>query len=74
MSSTTTTKMESLVKQREEIGYDLVQQDIPIPKEGELLVKCIKSSICGSDINLYLWNDRMCVFAKSHRCSQSVFV
>lgn len=53
-----TIKMDCLVKQKEAIGYDLLQQDIPVPKEGELLVKCIKSSICGSDINLYLWNDR----------------
>ena len=52
-----TKKMRCLVKRKEESGYDFVEQDIPVPQEGELLVKCIKSSICGSDINLFVWND-----------------
>lgn len=52
-----TSKMKCLVKQREVPGYDFVEQNIPEPLEGELLVKCIKSSICGSDINLFAWND-----------------
>ncbi|XP_066922855.1 L-threonine 3-dehydrogenase-like isoform X1 [Clytia hemisphaerica] len=50
-------KMKCLMKEKEEPGYTLKEIDVPIPQEGELLVKCLKSSICGSDINLFVWND-----------------
>ena len=50
-------KMKCLMKETEEPGYTLKEIDVPVPQEGELLVKCLKSSICGSDINLFIWND-----------------
>ena len=50
-------KMKCLLKDKEEAGYHLKEMDVPVPQGGELLVKCIKSSICGSDINLFIWND-----------------
>ena len=50
-------KMFALIKTQETVGYDYTKIDIPIPKSGELLVKVTKVSICGSDINLYKWNE-----------------
>ena len=49
--------MFALVKTTEKEGYDLKRLDIPNPERGELLIKVDRVSICGSDINLYKWND-----------------
>ena len=50
-------KMKCLMKQTAGPGYDMIDMDIPTPQNGELLVKMKKSSICGSDIALYNWNE-----------------
>ncbi|CAH3164262.1 unnamed protein product [Porites evermanni] len=49
--------MNVLIKEEEKVSY--VYKDIPIPQagEGELLVKVLKVSLCGSDIILYEWNE-----------------
>ena len=49
--------MNVLVKEEEKVSY--VYKDIPIPQagKGELLVKVLKVSLCGSDIILYEWNE-----------------
>ena len=49
--------MFALIKKEEKIGYDYQIIDIPEPKEGEILVKVEKVSVCGSDVNLYKWNE-----------------
>ena len=49
--------MKALVKESEEISYKYTDYPVSEPSRGELLVKVIRASICGSDINLYLWND-----------------
>jgi len=45
------------MKEKAAEGYSLIEMEIPVPGDGELLVKCIKSSICGSDIALFTWNE-----------------
>jgi D-arabinose 1-dehydrogenase-like Zn-dependent alcohol dehydrogenase len=50
-------KMKVLIKETERAGYEYKEMPIPEPCEGELLVKVLVSSICGSDISLYKWNE-----------------
>ena len=49
--------MNVLIKEEEKVSY--VYKDIPIPQagKGELLVKVLKVSLCGSDIILYEWTE-----------------
>lgn len=49
-------KMGALVKKYREPGLWLEQVDIPVPNEGEVLVKIHKTSICGTDVHIYQWN------------------
>ena len=49
--------MKALMKKKEGVSYDYVDYPIPVPGDGELLVKVTKVSICGSDLNLYSWNE-----------------
>lgn len=50
--------MRRLVKNKPGEGFDF-ESDAkkPTPTAGELLIKCQYVAICGSDINLYKWND-----------------
>jgi threonine 3-dehydrogenase len=49
--------MKALVKVKAEKGIWL--EDVPIPEIGarDVLVKIIKTSICGTDVHIYEWND-----------------
>ena len=49
--------MKALMKKKEGVSYDYADCPIPVPGDGELLVKVTKVSICGSDLNLYSWNE-----------------
>ena len=49
--------MKCLLKSEDEVGYNYIDMEIPTPGEGELLVKILKVSLCGSDIILYDWNE-----------------
>lgn len=49
-------KMDALVKKNKAIGLSLEQVDVPVPLEGEVLVKIHKTSICGTDVHIYEWN------------------
>ena len=55
--SATAEFMKVLIKEEEKASY--VYKDIPVPQpgKGELLVKVLKVSICGSDSILYAWNE-----------------
>jgi threonine 3-dehydrogenase len=50
-------KMKALVKVRPEKG--LWMQEVPIPEPGlnDVIVKVKKSSICGTDLHIYKWDD-----------------
>lgn len=49
--------MKVLIKEEEKPSY--IYKDIPVPQPntGDLLVKVLKVSICGSDTVLYHWNE-----------------
>ena len=48
--------MKALVKTKEGVSYEHVDYPKPTPGDGELLVKVIMVSLCGSDLSLYSWN------------------
>lgn len=56
MSSKLSNKMMALVKKDENEGYQYEQVETPSPQNDEVLVQVKKVALCGSDINLYVWN------------------
>ncbi|XP_004347831.1 hypothetical protein CAOG_04006 [Capsaspora owczarzaki ATCC 30864] len=57
MAETIPATMKALVKTKPTASYELVEIPVPVPGDGELLIKVERVSICGSDINLYTWNE-----------------
>ncbi|XP_065912484.1 L-threonine 3-dehydrogenase-like [Dysidea avara] len=49
--------MKALVKEQEGPSYQYKDVPVPSPGDGDLLVKVRKVALCGSDINVYKWND-----------------
>lgn len=49
--------MKALVKEQEVSSYQYKDVVVPTPGHGDLLVKVSKVALCGSDINVYHWND-----------------
>lgn len=49
--------MKAIIKKEARIG--IWMEDVPVPKVGEndVLVKIINTSICGTDMHLYLWDE-----------------
>lgn len=50
-------KMKALVKARPEKG--LWMQEVPVPEPGvnDVIIKIIKSAICGTDLHIYMWDE-----------------
>ena len=48
--------MKALLKTSKNPGFDLFDIDAPSPKENEVLLKTQVSTICGSDLHLWEWN------------------
>jgi len=49
--------MKALVKERAGPSFVYKEVPVPLPQGDELLVKVGKVALCGSDINLYEWNN-----------------
>lgn len=49
--------MKAIVKKEAREGVWLEEIEIPTPADDELLIKVSKTSICGTDIHLYLWDE-----------------
>ena len=49
--------MKALIKEEETTSYQYKQVPVPLLEEGDLLIKVRKVALCGSDINLYQWNE-----------------
>ncbi|XP_065191971.1 L-threonine 3-dehydrogenase-like [Sycon ciliatum] len=65
--------MTGLLKSNPTKSYDLTTLPVPKPESGELLVKVLRASICGSDIMLYNWTEGARViaslpFTPGHEC------
>jgi len=50
-------KMKALVKTKPGPGAEIVDVDIPTPGPDEVLAKVIATSICGTDLHIYEWNE-----------------
>ncbi len=51
------TKMKALVKAKPEKGIWLQEIDIPEIGVNDVLIKVVKSAICGTDLHIYLWDE-----------------
>lgn len=49
--------MKAIVKETPSVGVTMKEVPDPQVKEGEILIKVEKSSICGTDLHLYLWDE-----------------
>lgn len=49
--------MRAVVKEEAGPGAELVEVETPRPGPGEVLVKVEATSICGTDVHIYEWND-----------------
>lgn len=56
--------MKALIKRTDVEGYEYTDIPVPEPEGDEVLIKVDATSICGSDIALYRWNDVARVIAK----------
>jgi threonine 3-dehydrogenase len=50
-------KMDALVKKYSEPGLWLERVPMPEPHYGEVLIKILKTAICGTDVHIYNWDD-----------------
>ncbi len=57
MSGIPTTMMAWTKVRDEENGFDLIQHSVPSPGPGEVLVKTASTSICGTDLHIWLWDE-----------------
>lgn len=72
-----TTTMKALVKTKEGKSFEYLDVPIPEPSGDEVLIKVDAVSVCGSDINLYTWNQVAQViasipFTPGHECAGTV--
>ncbi|CAM4320549.1 L-threonine 3-dehydrogenase [Deinococcus marmoris] len=49
--------MRALSKLKPEPGIWLTRTDVPVPGPNDLLIRIKKSSICGTDVHIYNWDD-----------------
>jgi threonine 3-dehydrogenase len=50
-------KMKAVAKTKPEPGAEIIDMDIPTPGPDEVLVKVLATSICGTDLHIYQWNE-----------------
>ncbi len=48
--------MKALVKAKKEPGLELKDVPIPIPGKNEVLIKVLRTAICGTDVHIYNWD------------------
>ena len=59
--------MKVLIKEQEKPSYIYKDIPVPLPNTGDLLVKVLKVSLCGSDTVLYEWNEGKATFDRHCR-------
>ncbi len=50
-------KMKALVKAKAEKGIWMQEVDIPVVGPNDVLIKIVKTAICGTDLHIYKWDD-----------------
>jgi threonine 3-dehydrogenase len=49
--------MRALSKLKPEVGIWMTEAPVPVPGPNDLLIRVKKSSICGTDVHIYQWDD-----------------
>jgi threonine 3-dehydrogenase len=49
--------MKAIVKTKPQRGAELLDVPVPTPGEGQVLIKVRATSICGTDLHIYQWNE-----------------
>jgi threonine 3-dehydrogenase len=49
--------MKALVKSKNEQGLWLEEVDVPVPGKNEVLIKILRTAICGTDVHIYNWDE-----------------
>jgi threonine 3-dehydrogenase len=49
-------KMQALVKAKREPGLWLEEVERPVPAKNEVLIKILRTAICGTDVHIYNWD------------------
>jgi threonine 3-dehydrogenase len=49
-------KMRALVKTEAGVGLRLMEIPVPVPGSNEVLIKIVKTAICGTDVHIYNWD------------------
>jgi len=57
MSETPNTMMAWTKVRDEQNGFELIEHPIPTPKADEVLIKTASTSICGTDLHIWLWDE-----------------
>ncbi|MBA7605729.1 L-threonine 3-dehydrogenase [subsurface metagenome] len=50
-------KMKAVIKAKPGPGAELVDMEKPVPEADQVLVKVLATSICGTDLHIYEWNE-----------------
>ena len=49
-------EMYAITKEKAEAGLSLVKKPIPVPGPGEVLIRILKTAICGTDLHICRWD------------------
>lgn len=49
--------MKAIAKTKPEKGFEIIEAPVPTPGEGEALIKVKASTICGTDLHIYKWDE-----------------
>ncbi len=50
-------KMKAVVKTKPAPGAEMIDMDVPTPGPNDVLAKVLATSICGTDLHIYEWNE-----------------
>jgi threonine 3-dehydrogenase len=49
--------MKAICKTNAEAGLTQIRAEVPVPSTNEVLIKIIKTAICGTDLHIYQWDE-----------------
>ncbi len=49
--------MKAICKTNTEAGRTQIKAEVPVPSTNEVLIKILKTAICGTDLHIYQWDD-----------------
>ncbi|MDP7037417.1 MAG: L-threonine 3-dehydrogenase [Candidatus Marinimicrobia bacterium] len=49
--------MKAICKTNAEAGLTQIKAEVPVPSTNEVLIKILKTAICGTDLHIYKWDD-----------------